>query len=76
MDIKTKFQLNQDVWMMKDNKPYSFKIFDIIAHVNMRDVGNYCSVIDTTIKYIGYSGHPEVYEDNCFASKEELIASL
>lgn len=63
--------------MMENNRPRSFKIFNIVVRVDTKDCGNYCMTPDTSVYYSGYSSNPqEISEEKLFKTKEELIQSL
>lgn len=77
MKIETKYNVGQELWLMKDNKPCSFKIWGIQIIVSCHDIGNYCCEQETSIRYYGYgSSAPSVYEDKAFPTKSALLASL
>lgn len=77
MTIETKFNLNEEVWIMKDNKPYSFNIWDIQITTGLIPTDYYGTKITSSIKYRGYGGSaPWFYEHQLFSTKEELLASL
>ncbi|MDE5886447.1 MAG: hypothetical protein K2H46_02545 [Muribaculaceae bacterium] len=77
MKIETKFSLNQEVWAMKDNRPYSFRVWDINVATGLVPCDNYGTKVSSSITYRGYgSSSPWYYENSLFATKEELLASL
>lgn len=76
MKIETKFNLNQDVWAMKDNKPYSFRVWDIEVAIESVPCDYYGTKVNTSTRYRGYGSSPWVYENYLFTSKEELLESL
>ena len=72
MEIKTKFNIGDVVWTCKDRAIVKFKIYEIEINVSNDK--------DLYINYAGYGQDDEkyTYADNCFcfATKEELLASL
>lgn len=77
MKIETKFSIGDTVWFMKDNKPRSFTVNSI--NVNIYDTPTGCNYGVERIKSVRYSDfgeHQTQFESDCFATKEELIASL
>ena len=77
MKIETKFDIGKKVWIMKDNKCYSFSINDInvkLSRCPTCDIGNYYK-INQIVEYKGYE--TDWYNENeLFATKEDLIKSL
>ncbi len=73
MTIETKYNLEDEVWLMFSNKPCELRIKDVSIH---KDI-NYC-----TIKYSGFMLGPNggnvtnVAEDTVYKTKEELLKSL
>lgn len=76
MRVETKFNINDTVWIMKDNKSYSFGIWGISIHVSAYPTDYYGMGVSQSITYSDFGNHVSVKESNCFASKEELLASL
>lgn len=76
MDIETKFNVNENAWYMKDNKPVEVIISSIDTfHVgsdqdhikyNARNIHNSTSWLD----------HQNIFESVLFKSKEGLLTSL
>jgi len=76
MIFETKFNLDDHVWYMKDNKPVEVIISSIeIFYVNTNQ---------NRIKYnaqnitnpVSWLDHTNLFEDMLFKSKEELLESL
>lgn len=76
MKVETKFSINDTVWVMKDNKPHSICIYGIRINVSAYPTGSYGIGISQNITYFDFGNHESVSESDCFASKEELLASL
>lgn len=74
MNIETKFNIGDEVWIMKDNKPFSFKINQI--SVNITTNQNYHNPLDIQIKYSKEHVIDWIYEGKCFATKEELKQAI
>lgn len=73
MKIETKFSIGDSVWVMKDGKPYEFTVRSIHTHTIF-----YVRSMKTTVIY---SESPCIEdfchtESDCYASREELLASL
>lgn len=76
MKIETKFSINDTVWVMKDNKPHSICIWGIRINVSAYPTDYYGMGVSQSIVYSNYGNHESVNESDCYATKEELIASL
>ncbi len=77
MKIETKFSIGDSVWVMKDNKPQRFPIFfiNVSASGSMNaPVG--INPVYATVRYSSTDGEFDIPESACYASKEELLASL
>lgn len=76
MEIKTKYNLCDSVWTMKDNRVHNIIIESISTRSQMVPTGlNYGVELQQSITYT--DTHGEVYfENELFPTKEELIASL
>ena len=72
MDIKTKYDLGQSVFFMKDNKVATSSIKQISIDVWY----NKNNEIRMRIHYYLFSVDQFYEEDNLFLTKEELIESL
>ena len=72
MDIKTKYDLGQSVFFMKDNKVATSAIKQISPDVWY----NKDNEIRMRIRYYLFSGDHDYEEDNLFLTKEELLKSL
>lgn len=73
MDIKTKFEVGQDIWFMADNQPRKAEVTKISIDV----VPNRFTVVGVLISY-HYWGYIDriVNENRCYGSKKELIESF
>lgn len=73
MEISTKFQPGDNVWIMHDNKPVEGKVVLMVIRCNHSLVYYVVYTLNVTI-------HKEslfdVYEKKVYKSKEELLASL
>ena len=73
MEISTKFQPGDNVWIMHDNKPVEGKVVLMVIRCNHPLVYYVVYTLNVTI-------HKEslfdVYEKKVYKSKEELLASL
>lgn len=76
MKIETKFSINDTVWVMQDNKPHSICIYGIRVNVSAYPTDYYGIGISQNVTYFDFGNHESVNESDCFATKEELIASL
>lgn len=65
MIIETKYSLDDDVWLMINDKVISSKIREI----------NFNSV-DNQTKYLLYVCENEYFDETLFSSKDELLKSL
>ena len=77
MKIETKFSIGDSVWVMKDDKPQRFPIFfiEVSASGSMNaPVG--INPVYATVRYSSANGEFDMSESACYASKEELLASL
>lgn len=77
MKIETKFSIGDSVWVMKENRPQCFCIFKIVTHAQMdmnASIGTMPVYI--YIRYLSADGEFDFFESACYASKEELLASL
>ena len=73
MNIKTKFDVGDECWVMVNNKPTCLKIIGLYVTNNDSPEG-----IFTTIEYsVGSGDSARKYcENKLFATKEELIDKL
>ena len=76
MTIETKFNYYDKCFTMLDNKVYTFEIerIDIIVtpvHAGARHTG-----LNRDINYYDYQCKHRFNERDCYATKEELLASL
>jgi hypothetical protein len=76
MKIETKFNINDTVWIMKGNKPYSICIYNIHVIVSAYPTDYYGTGIKQNVTYSDFGNHVSVNESDCYATKEELLASL
>lgn len=77
MKFITKFNMNDEVWFMKDNKPTRANITSVDIHHSR---GGACNGIKyTATDYINpktWLDHQNLFERDLYSSKEELIKSL
>lgn len=76
MTIETKYNIGDEVWMMKCNKPIRVKILEI--RTLTQNVCKVCikKVPETTIIYSLEGMDFMISEDKLFPTKEELLKSL
>jgi len=84
MTIKTNFNLNDIVYLLKNEKIHAVEIVKINIqlgnNIERVDNTNYCS--DTPIQYVSYrvryesGGEENFHENRLFATKKDLINSL
>lgn len=73
MTITTKFSIGDSVWVMKDGKPYEFTVRSIHTHTTLHA----CDIKTTIIYSECFCVEDYCYpESACYASCEELLASL
>ena len=77
MTITTKFSIGDSVWVMKDDQPQCFAIFKIVASVQT-DMNAFVGSLPIymLIRYLSEDGEFDFFERGCYASREELLASL
>lgn len=74
MQINTKYSLGDNVWVMKDNKPYTCTVFSIEPIV--RRWFESINKIETIVKY-RFEDQGRLFNENqLFETKEALIQSL
>lgn len=76
MTITTKYKLNDEFWIMLDNKPQSFNVNKICIFVESVDIGYYQSEVQINIHYFSSDRRRSVTEDTFYATKAELLATL
>lgn len=67
MEIKTKFNINDEIWTMADNKA----VTGIIKSISINIISN-----KTEINYVMMFNNRIREESKCFKTKEELLKSL
>lgn len=73
MDIKTKFDVGQDIWFMSDNQPQKAEITKISIDVTQ----NPYVVTGVVILYhYGLYIDHIINETKCYGSRKELVESL
>ena len=76
MEFKTKFNLKDKVWYMKNNKPTEVTISGIeIFYVNTNQDHIKYNATDI-INPVTWLDHTNLFENELFNSKEELLKSL
>ena len=68
MEVNTKFEIGDVVWIIDNNKPMQLKITGINISINDNCVAD--------IEYCLHHGDRKIPENKAFKTKEELIASL
>lgn len=76
MKIETKFDYFSKVYTMLDNKVYSFEVEKIEIYISPKSVGSAFTPLCIEVDYFDYQCHHRFNEKDCYASKEELLASL
>lgn len=76
MKIETKFNYYDKCYTMLDNKVYVFEVEQIDIRISPKLKGDKMSIMEINIIYFDYECKHWFNERNCFASKEELLASL
>lgn len=76
MKIETKFDYFSTVFTMLDNKVYSFDVEGIDIYISPKDTGDKFSPMKIAVFYYDYMRRNRFDEKDCYASKEELLASL
>lgn len=73
MEIKTKFEIGQDIWFMEDNQPRKAEVTKISIDIRP----NQYTIVGVLILY-HYGGYIEkiVNENRCYSSKKELVESF
>lgn len=78
MDIETKFEVNDEVWIMRDNMPIACTIHEVLVRVwdnnpimpNIVDIGYLCTISE------GSNSRESMKESQLFKTKDELLDSL
>lgn len=70
MTIETKYNIGDEIWFMKDNRPVQTLIIDIRIYVAYK--GNGQSITDITYG----TDSCEKHQDEVYTSKKELLESL
>lgn len=76
MKIETKFNYFDKAYTMLDNKVYSFEVEQIEIYIRPKSVGDKFSPLKIEVRYFDYQCQHSFNESDCYASKEELLASL
>ena len=76
MEITTSYNVMDKVWVMKNNKPYQFKVYRIELKVF-----NCGTIREMYIDYISRESFADPIEDEymsfeCYATKKELLDSF
>lgn len=76
MTIETKFNPGDSVWVMKDNKPYQFKVskMEIVIFQDSTIREMYIDYI-RGVTSLDSSKHITYMADECFATKRDLLNS-
>lgn len=76
MKIETKFDYFSKVYTMLDNKVYAFEVEKIDIYISPNTVGSKFPALNIEVDYFDYQCRNRFSEKDCYASKEELLASL
>lgn len=79
MEIKTKFNIGDTFWVMRDNRPTECHVMRIYVEVHVEPRDNYASKIIIFIRYHDNFGEGRpviVHEESMFKTKDELLKSL
>lgn len=76
MKIETKFGYFSTAYTMLDNKVYSFQVERINIDIYPKSAGDKFSHLIFNVNYFDYQCKHVFDERDCFATKEELLASL
>lgn len=76
MEIKTKYNIGDEVWFMNNNKPKSMKVWDIEVQIKTAFDGQYDYGYYIRSYYHDFGCHNIVEVPNLFPTKEELLKSL
>lgn len=80
MTINTKFNVNDEVWLMHDNRPISLRVREINTHAaEMPCNGKQQTLVGVFYEFtygVGGALNISLRERDVFGTKEELIASL
>lgn len=76
MKIETKFGYYSKVYAMHNNKVYSFEVEKIEIYISPKSVGSAFSLLEIEVYYYDYQCRHSFNERDCYASKEELLATL
>lgn len=76
MKIETKFNYFSKAFTMLDNKVYSFEVERIEVYIYPKNTGDKFSPMNIAVIYCDYMCRNRFDEKDCYATKEELLASL
>lgn len=76
MKIETKFNYFNKVYTMLDNKVFSFVVEKIEIFISPKSEGSVFTPMIIEVRYFDYQCQHSFNERDCYASKEELLASL
>lgn len=76
MDIKTKYNIGDEVWVMVNNKPTYGDVLQIDIHIIARANTDNKYFTSKSYYYISGYGGNEFFEKDVFFTKGELINSL
>ena len=74
MNIKTKFNVSDEVWVIRNNKPYSFRIQSIQMKLDYTALDLYYTA--ATRPFVPGVSLEWFNEKDCFKSKQALLKSL
>lgn len=76
MKIETKFGYLDKCYTMLDNKVYTFEVETIDVCIRSKLQGATHTGFDVSVVYYDHMCKNRFHECDCYASKEELLASL
>lgn len=76
MTITTKYNIGDEVWFLKDNKIQKSKITKIAPYFSFSEKRGISWELDVKLDAFFGNTYLSKYEDELFATKEELINSL
>jgi hypothetical protein len=77
MEIKTKYTIGSEFWVMQDNRPKMFRVDAIYISIHHRDIGNYQIQRIIDVRYeCNQPMRVQVTESNFYPSKQALLATL
>lgn len=75
-EFEHKYDLNQEVWFMSENKPQSGKILSIRFDYSLAGNGYMQYIEIKSVEYVLVGMFRNRHEEELFATKDELLDSL